>query len=247
MGSKAAPSSFGRLAPTLLPEGHCCPFSSPAGACPGAGQSLPWGPLVACCPRETPRACEMSSGSRANQWVTCRRQDRGQGGLSSIPGPRTVSLGRWGPRDGLQGCTPLGEPTLGSSAAVPSLDHPCSRLDDSGPASRSGCAAAGPASPPSPLLSQHSRWRPGLLLPALLAGWLPPPVTFSSPAPEQVRTLLRGGPQLAQQHADRCLPQGEIGNLEGRRPHFTSSLSLTSALPLGQPRRPYFRRGDRSL
>ena len=173
MGNKAAPSSFGRLALTLLPEGHCCPFSSRAGACPGTG--LPWGPLVACCPRETPRACEMSSGSRANQWVACQRQGRGQGGLSSTPGPRTVSLGRWGPRDGLQGCMPRGGPTLGSSAAVPSLDHPCGQLDDSGPAGRSGCAAAGPASPPSPLLSQHSRWRPGRLLPAPLAGWLPPP------------------------------------------------------------------------
>lgn len=109
MGRKAAPSSSGRLAPTLLPEGPCCPFSSPAQACPRAGQSLPWGPRVACCPRETPRACGISCGSRANQWVAPQRQGHGQGGPSSTPGPRTVSLGRWGPRDGLRGGARLGE------------------------------------------------------------------------------------------------------------------------------------------
>lgn len=246
MGSKAAPSSFGRLAPTLLPEGHCCPFSSPAGACPGTGQSLPWGPLVACCPRETPRACEMSSGSRANQWVACRRQGRGQGGLSSTPGPRTVSLGRWGPSDGLQGCTPRGGPTLGSSAAIPSLDRPAaSWMTQVLPTGLDVLRQVQPPLPPLSCLSTPGggqassfplRWQGGC--------------HRRSPSQALPHSRLESS-SVGDPSWPSSTPTGiclrESGNLEGRRPHFTSSLSLTSALPLGQPRRPYFRRGDRSL
>ena len=67
-------------------------------------------------------------------------------------GPGQLALGGGAPGMGCGGCTPRGEPTLGSRAGVPSLDRPCSRLDDSGPAGRSGCAEANPAPPlPSPV------------------------------------------------------------------------------------------------
>lgn len=151
------------------------------------------------------------------------------------------------------GCKPWGGPTLGSSAGIPGLDRPCCRLDDSGPASRSGCAVASPASPPSPLLSQHSRWRPGLLLPAPLGGWLQR-LSLKATAGH----FLKPCPRAGQSPPPWGTPDGPAAPLQasaserdwepgGRHPHSTSSRSLTSALPLSQPRRPYFRREDRGL
>ena len=182
------------------------------------------------------------------------RQGHGQGGVHGTAGPRTVSLGRWGPRDGLRGGANLGEDPRWEAA----LASPAWTVLAAGWMTQvlpAGLDVLWQVQPPLPPLSCLStpggsrassfplRWEGGCNASASRLS----PVTFSSPAPEQVRALLRGGPQMAQQHLYRHLPQREIGNLEGRHPHFTSSLSLTSTLPLSQPRRPYFRREDRSL
>lgn len=106
------------------------------------------------------------------------------------------------------------DPSVGSSAAVTNLDCPSSWVTQ---VLLTGLDVLGqvPAFPPSPPLSQHVWWRPSLLLPAPLGGWLQPfslrghcqPLSQALPQawPRAAQSPL-WGPQMVQQQPDSCLP-----------------------------------------